>query len=62
VTHLKFLKSGGKRVLTLKRPRRFRRITAVLVNADARTSGYGSFGWRYTRDRIPVRARVAFRP
>jgi hypothetical protein len=61
VTRLKFMPRGGKRVLTLGRPGRFRRITAVLVNADARTSGYGAFGWRYQRDPIAVRARIAFR-
>ena len=58
VTKLKFLKNGGKRVVTLRRPGRFRRITAVLVNADARQDGFGAFGWRYTRDRVPFRARV----
>ena len=62
VTRLRFLKNGGKRAVMLGRPRRFRRITAILVNADARQNGYGSFGWRYTRDRVPFRARVGFRP
>ena len=62
VTRLRFLKNGGKRVVTLGRPSRFRRITAVLVNADARSAGFGAFGWRYTRDRVPFRARVGFRP
>ena len=59
VTRLRFLKNGGKRVVTLGRPGRFRRITAVFVNADARQNGFGPFGWRYTRDRVPFRARIA---
>ena len=61
VTRLRFLKNGGQRVVVLGRPGRFRRITAVLVNADARQDGFGAFGWRYTRDRVRVRARVSFR-
>ena len=61
VTRMRFLKNGGKRVVILGRPSRFRRITAVLVNADARQNGYGGFGWRYTRDRVPFRARVGIR-
>jgi len=61
VTRLRFLKNGGKRVVTLGRPGRFRRITAVLVNADARQNGFGPYGWRYKRDRVPFRARVGIR-
>ena len=61
VTRLRFLTEGGKRAVTLSRPGRFRRITAVMVNADARQDGFGPFGWRYTRDRVPFRARVGYR-
>ena len=61
VMRLRFLRDGGTARVTLYRPSRFRRITAVLVNADARSSGFGPYGWRYTRNRVPFRARVGVR-
>lgn len=59
VTRMRFLERGGRRAVHLGRPGRFRRITAVLINADPRHSGLGAFGWRYRRDRVPFRARVS---
>ena len=37
---LKFLDRGGSTSVSLDNPRRFERITAVLVNADARVRGF----------------------
>jgi len=52
-------RSGSGRV-ALGLPRRFSRITAVVVNADGRTSGrFGAFDdWRYPKDGQRFRVRV----
>ena len=41
----------------LRRPGRFERITAVVVNADARASGFsvGNLDWNYLTDGLPFR-------
>ncbi|MEZ5078370.1 MAG: DUF6055 domain-containing protein [Solirubrobacterales bacterium] len=50
-----FRRNGGGLVVSLSRPGRFSRLTAVVVNADGRASGYNSrrLDWRYLTDRIP---------
>lgn len=57
-----FSRRGGRLVVSLGRPGRFSRITAVVVNADARAKGYNSrrLDWRYLTDRVPfeIRARL----
>lgn len=62
VSRLRFKRGGGRMAVWLGRPGRFERITAVLVNADARAFGYSArlLDWRYLRDAVPftVRARV----
>jgi len=46
---------GGRLSVRLPRPGRFERITAVVVNADARASGFnvGSLDWNYLTDGLP---------
>jgi hypothetical protein len=41
--------------VSLKRPGRFQRLTAVLVNADIGQNGFSpqAFDWRYTGDDQP---------
>jgi hypothetical protein len=56
---LEYLRHGGKARVTLGRPERFDRITAVLVNADWSERGPDrSGGWRWTRDDRLFRVRV----
>ncbi|HEU5252523.1 MAG TPA: MXAN_6640 family putative metalloprotease [Solirubrobacterales bacterium] len=46
---------GGRMSVRLGRPGRFERITAVVVNADARASGFsvGNLDWNYLTDGLP---------
>ncbi len=46
---------GGRLSVRLPRPGRFKRITAVVVNADARASGFnvGNLDWNYLTDGLP---------
>jgi hypothetical protein len=55
VTRLAYRRGGGRMTVRLPRPGRFSRITAVVVNADARAHGYSArhLDWRYLTDRIP---------
>jgi hypothetical protein len=59
VTHVDFSRGGGKLYARLGDPRRFSRITAVVVNADASASGFSArrLDWRYLTDRIPFQVR-----
>lgn len=58
---LETLPRGGQVNVQLKNPGRFSRITAVLVNADARQSGFSqSFGdWKFAKDGQEVLAHVS---
>jgi Family of unknown function (DUF6055) len=62
VSRLRFRRHGGPMSVRLARPERFDRITAVLVNADARAHGFSArrLDWDYLTDTAPfaVRARV----
>jgi hypothetical protein len=62
VSRLRFKRGGGRMAVRLPRPGRFDRITAVLVNADARADGFSArrLDWNYLTDTAPfeVRARV----
>jgi Family of unknown function (DUF6055) len=60
VSRLRFRRRGGSMVVRLGRPRRFERITAVLVNADSRANGFSPrrLDWRYLDDRAPFAARA----
>lgn len=55
VTSFRYSSSGGRLVARLSRPGRFSRITAVVVNADARARGFGPrrLDWRYLTDTLP---------
>jgi hypothetical protein len=58
----RFKAHGGSMAVRLSHPGRFARITAVLINADARASGFSSrrLDWAYLTDSVPFRvsARV----
>ncbi|MDX6634052.1 MAG: hypothetical protein QOF06_255, partial [Solirubrobacterales bacterium] len=55
VSRIDFRQSGGKLVARLPDPGRFSRITAVVVNADARANGFSArrLDWRYLTDQVP---------
>jgi hypothetical protein len=55
ISRIDFSQGGGKLTVRLPDPGRFSRITAVVVNADARAHGYNSrrLDWRYLTDRVP---------
>src|SRR5215207_1019710 len=50
-----YRRSGGELSVRLPRPARFKRITAVVVNADARAGGFdvGNLDWNYLTDGLP---------
>ena len=54
-TRIDFSPAGGKLNVRLPNPGRFSRITAVLVNADARADGFSArrLDWSYLTDRLP---------
>ncbi|HEX6752403.1 MAG TPA: MXAN_6640 family putative metalloprotease [Solirubrobacterales bacterium] len=60
---LDFARHGGRMAVRLPRPGRFDRITAVLINADARAAGFSArrLDWAYLTDSAPFRvsARLA---
>jgi hypothetical protein len=55
VVRLIYKPGGGRLTAKLPRPGRFTRITAVIVNADARASGFdvGNLDWNYLTDGLP---------
>lgn len=55
VTAIDFREQGGKMTARLRDPGRFTRITAVVVNADARAKGFSArrLDWRYLTDQLP---------
>lgn len=61
VVSLGYSKRGGKAVTTLARPGRFKRVTAVLINADTSQSGFSgrAFDWRYLGNDAVFRARLS---
>jgi Family of unknown function (DUF6055) len=54
---VRFRGHGGPMTVRLSRPGRFARITAVLINADARASGFSArrLDWTYLTDSVPFR-------
>jgi hypothetical protein len=50
-----YSRAGGSLAVRLSRPARFSRITAVVVNADARATGFSSrrLDWNYLTDGLP---------
>jgi hypothetical protein len=55
VTRLDYQRGGGRLTVRLRRPGRFERITAVVVNADARARGFSArrLDWLYLTDGFP---------
>jgi Family of unknown function (DUF6055) len=60
-TKLRFTKHGGVRGVTLRNPGRCSRITAVLINADPRESGFVFGDWLYTHDHERFAATLVLR-
>jgi hypothetical protein len=58
VARTEFLRRGGEGSVSLRRPRRFDRVTAVIANADGRQHGFGFDDWDYTRDNRDFSARI----
>ena len=55
VVRIAYRHGGGQMSVRLPRPGRFERITAVVVNADARAGGFsvGNLDWNYLTDGLP---------
>jgi hypothetical protein len=55
LVRISYRRGGGPMAVRLARPGRFKRITAVVVNADARASGFsvGNLDWNYLTDGLP---------
>jgi hypothetical protein len=55
LVRVSYKRAGGRLAVRLPRPGRFKRITAVIVNADARASGFsvGNLDWNYLTDGLP---------
>jgi len=55
VSRVSFKRGGGRLTVRLPRPGRFNRITAVVVNADARARGFSArrLDWLYLTDGFP---------
>jgi hypothetical protein len=60
VSRLRFRPHGGAMTVRLARPRRFERVTAVLINADTRAEGFSArrLDWNYLTDTAPFRVRA----
>src|SRR4051794_10238151 len=55
VKRVEFRRGGGRLTVRLPRPGRFKRITAVVVNADGRARGFSArrLDWLYLTDGLP---------
>jgi hypothetical protein len=55
VSRINFKRGGGRLTVRLSHPGRFKRITAVVVNADARAKGFSArrLDWLYLTDGLP---------
>jgi hypothetical protein len=55
VSRINFSRGGGSLTVRLRDPGRFKRITAVVVNADARARGFSArrLDWLYLTDQLP---------
>jgi len=60
VSRLRFRQHGGEMTVRLGHPGRFKRITAVLINADTRAEGFSArrLDWNYLTDTAPFRVRA----
>jgi hypothetical protein len=61
VSRLLFRRQGGAMTVRLRRPDRFERITAVVINADTRAGGFSArrLDWNYLTDTAPFEVRAA---
>jgi hypothetical protein len=59
IARVNFKRGGGRLSVRLGDPGRFKRITAVVVNADARARGFSArrLDWLYLTDRLPFEVR-----
>jgi hypothetical protein len=59
ISRLAFRRGGGTMTVRLGDPRRFNRITAVVVNADASADGFSTrrLDWHYLTDQVPFEIR-----
>jgi Family of unknown function (DUF6055) len=64
VSKLDFNQNGGGMVVHLANPGRFKRLTAVLVNADTSASGFSArrLDWAYLTDSAPFRVSARLLP
>jgi hypothetical protein len=60
ISKLRFRQNGGTMTVRLGQPGRFRRITAVVINADTRAEGFSArqLDWNYLTDTAPFRVRA----
>lgn len=60
VSRLRFRRQGGPMTVRLADPRRFERITAVVINADTQAEGFSArrLDWNYLTDTAPFRVRA----
>jgi hypothetical protein len=60
IDRLRFRPNGGDLTVRLPRPGRFKRITAVVVNADTSAQGFDAsrLDWNYLTDTAPFRVRA----
>ena len=63
LSRLRFRRGGGTMVVRISRPGRFRRLTAVIVNADTSAGGFSarSLDWAYLTDSAPFRVSARLR-
>jgi hypothetical protein len=61
---LDYSRNGGQMVVRLGNPGRFKRLTAVLVNADTSASGFSArlLDWSYLTDSAPFRVSARLLP
>jgi Family of unknown function (DUF6055) len=59
VERLRYKRNGGRLTVRLANPGRFKRVTAVVINAAASAHGFSArrLDWRYLAERAPFRIR-----
>jgi hypothetical protein len=64
VSTLNFSRNGGPMTVHLAHPGRFKRLTAVLINADTSASGFSArrLDWAYLTDTAPFRVSARLLP
>lgn len=58
VRRVRFVRRGGRASVRLRHPGRFDRVTAVVVNADARATGRRLGDWAYSKDSQRLRVNL----